>query len=118
MPDTISLPSRLIYLEDLATTPTPGTQDTNVPVAGYGPATLTRIYFGSTFPVINETPSGVIDTNNVTFTLAYSPVSNTLALYYNGVRQHSGVDYTLAGNTITFSSPPVTGSWLVADYQH
>ena len=53
-----------------------------------------------------ETPSGVINGINVTFTITNTPL---LALFLNGAYQTSGVDYTITGTTITFTTPPVAG---------
>lgn len=72
----------------------------------------------------NETPSGVIDGSNATFTLANSPSpSSSLQLYLNGQFETQGVgsDYTLSGNTITFSTPPAiqfSGLPFKAFYQY
>jgi len=65
-----------------------------------------------------ETPTGVIDGANVTFTLSTTPASNSLLLYLNGAYQTAGgVDYTLSGTTITFVDAPKAGSILIAQYQ-
>lgn len=68
----------------------------------------------------NETPVGVVDGINPTFTLTQwvRPI-NSLHLF-NGVRVKVGVDFTLKGNVITFlpKSIPQPGSTLVADYRH
>lgn len=69
-----------------------------------------------------ETPSGVIDGVNVTFTLAATPAPNSERLYKNGIRLRSGVgnDYTIAGNVITMATAPVTTpvlSILLIDYE-
>jgi hypothetical protein len=53
-----------------------------------------------------ETPSGVINGINVTFTITNTPL---LALFLNGAYQTSGVDYTITGTTITFTTAPVAG---------
>lgn len=66
--------------------------------------------------VSNEIPTGAIDGFNTTFTLATSPNTNTLALYIKGVLQEEGVDYTLAGTTITMVLPPLAGSYMRAFY--
>lgn len=67
-----------------------------------------------------EVPSGTINSSNVTFTLAHSPVPAAgLLLYLNGLLQHqgSGKDYTLSANTITFTVAPTTGDILLAWYR-
>lgn len=68
-----------------------------------------------------ETPGGVVDGANVTFTLANSPSpTTTLHVFRNGVRQKSGFDYILSGGTITFLSvsTPQPGDTLLADYRY
>lgn len=55
----------------------------------------------------NEVPSGTIDGVNDTFTLAFTPVSDSsVKIYLNGQRLKITDDYTLAGDTITFVTPP------------
>ena len=67
----------------------------------------------------DETPSGLINSSNVTFTLAHSPSpAASLELFLNGLVQNRGVDYTLSTNTITFTSAPVTGSTLLGWYRY
>lgn len=52
-----------------------------------------------------ETPSGTIDSVNNAFTLAQTPnPAASLAVYRNGIRLSTGLDYTLSGNGITFTS--------------
>lgn len=67
----------------------------------------------------NETPSGLINSSNVTFTLSNSPSpAASLQLYMNGQLQVAGgIDYSLSGNTITFIYAPLTGSILRAFYR-
>ena len=67
-----------------------------------------------------ETPSGLINGINTTFTLANAPSpALSLILSLNGMVQQQGAgdDYTLAGNTITFLVAPVTGP-LIAWYRY
>ena len=75
----------------------------------------------STNFVYSETPSGTINGSNTTFTLANTPVTGTVCLYANGIRQNAGGsnDYTISTNTITFNAgaTPQTGDVLLADYQ-
>ena len=74
----------------------------------------------------DETPQGVIDGVNATFTIATIPNPTTsLALFKNGQLLIQGVAYTLVGNTITVATPyipqPATsnsiGDYLRAWYQ-
>jgi hypothetical protein len=67
-----------------------------------------------------ETPSGTINSVNTTFTLVSSPnPAASLMLHLNGVLQTAGgVDYTLAGNTITYVTAPATGDKHIAWYRH
>lgn len=73
--------------------------------------------------VENETPAGSINDLNVTFTLAHTPIVNSVKLYKNGSRLSIGAgnDYTLSGLTITFTSAPTTlpqADKLIADYRY
>ncbi len=67
-----------------------------------------------------ETPAGVVNGSNSSFTLAQTPAPSTsLNLYRNGLIQLSGLDFTLVGTAITFSSGsiPQTGDILQAYYR-
>ena len=68
--------------------------------------------------VFSETPSGTINGSNTNFTLSATPTAGTLALYLNGVRLSAGAgnDYTLSTNTITFTTAPVSGDVILADF--
>lgn len=67
-----------------------------------------------------ETPSGTINSSNVTFTLAHTPnPSADLNCFENGVQQRAGgQDYTLATATITYGAAPLTGSTLICFYRY
>lgn len=70
--------------------------------------------------VDSETPAGILNGSNRIFTLAAVPnPDSSLALYWNGVFQSPGVDYTLSGNTITFVSAVTleSGDLLRASYR-
>lgn len=71
---------------------------------------------GTGTKVRDEEPSG----SGTSFTLAHTPIANTLQLYRGGIRiqQGAGKDYTLSGNTITLSSSLSTGEVLLADYEY
>lgn len=66
--------------------------------------------------IVNEVPSGSINSSNVTFTLSAAPSSGKLELFLNGVRQKPTNDYSLSGATITMVAAPTTGSTMLADY--
>lgn len=68
--------------------------------------------------VVNEIPSGLINSSNVTFTIANTPVTGTVAVYLNGLLQApgAGLDYTISGTTITFVKAPRTNSDLYVSY--
>lgn len=76
--------------------------------------TLTNANF-----VDGEVPTGTIDGVNVTFTLAGLPVSGSVHLYLNGLRQRPTTDFSVAGNVITYTAgaKPSTGDNHVADYR-
>jgi hypothetical protein len=67
----------------------------------------------------DETPSGLVNSSNTVFTLANTPSPGaSLQLFENGLLQNpSGNDYSLSGNTITFTIAPSTGSALLAWYR-
>ena len=67
-----------------------------------------------------DTPAGTINGSNTVFALTNSPSpTGSLALTKNGVVQKAGADYTLSGNTVTFTSGavPQTGDTLLAWYR-
>lgn len=67
----------------------------------------------------DETPSGLVNTSNVTFTLAHTPnPSASLLFFINGIQQIVGTDFTLSTATITMSSAPSTGAILRAFYRY
>ena len=70
-------------------------------------------------PAYSITPTGAINGANTVYTLPDTPDTNSLQLFLNGAFQTGGgVDYTIAGLTITFGSAPPTGSILRAFFYH
>ena len=70
--------------------------------------------------VDGETPAGAVNSVNAAFTLAQTPSpAASLALYRNGIRVRSGLDYTITGNSVTFASGsiPQTGDVLQCSYR-
>lgn len=69
--------------------------------------------------VDKEVPSGSINGSNTAFVLANTPTSGTEHAYLEGLlmRSGSGNDYTISGATLTFTTAPLTGEWLVVSYR-
>lgn len=68
--------------------------------------------------VYNEAVGGTVNSSNTTFTIANTPLSNSVMLFNNGTLQQlgSGDDFTISGTTITMLYAPVTGDKLIAWY--
>lgn len=67
--------------------------------------------------IFGETPTGLIDGVNKTFTASNSYVANTLAVYLNGLRQRRAGDYNETGaTTFGFLNAPLPGDSLSIDY--
>lgn len=81
-------------------------------VAGLSSANTTAIIW-------NETPTGTINSSNTLFILSYTPLSDKLLVFINGVLQErhaSTADFSLSGKNITFSIPPRTNSKILVTY--
>jgi hypothetical protein len=82
-------------------------------------ALTTTITLNAAF-VDAERPSGLVNGTNGSFTLSQTPSpTGSLTLYRNGLIQANGIDYTSAGQNITFMSTsiPKTGDILQAFYR-
>ena len=92
--------------------------DNSLTLSTSGLAVNTSEVLSSSNNVFGESPSGTIDGTNTNFTLANTPQAGTLRVYLNGLRQQEGAgnDYTVSGNTITFTTAPSTGDVILADY--
>jgi hypothetical protein len=68
--------------------------------------------------VVRETPTGLINGSNTTYTLANTPIVGTEQVYLNGILQEPGAgnDYTISGLTITYLTAPLTGDRLRVTY--
>jgi len=67
----------------------------------------------------NEKLMGTADGTNSVFMTAYTPTSSTtIMVFLNGVLQEVGdaADFTISGNSVTFSVPPPPDSKVVATY--
>lgn len=69
-----------------------------------------------------ETPSGAFDGSNLTYTLAHTPIANTLDLVVQGQVFTEGVsaDYTLSGTTLTLVTalPKNFAGTFIAKYRY
>ena len=67
---------------------------------------------------VRETPSGTLNGSNVTFTLAFTPVSGTEMLFLNGILQNAGAgnDYTISTVTITMAVAPISTDKMLVTY--
>lgn len=68
--------------------------------------------------VLNETPSGAMDSDNVNYTVAFPYVAGTLCVYYNGNRLRPTTDYveTVDGFDTTFTIDSDSENNLLCDY--
>lgn len=65
-----------------------------------------------------ENQSALCNGATVAFTLAFTPIVNSVQVYLNGLLQEegSGKDYGLSGTTVTFVTAPVTNDILLFHY--
>ena len=70
--------------------------------------------------VTRETPSGLINGSNTSYTLANTPTSGTEEVFLNGILQQVGAgnDYTISGGTITMLTAPASGDRLLVNYRY
>lgn len=66
-----------------------------------------------------ETPGGLVDGTNLTFTLANAPMPGSLLLFRNGLYMKGGFDYALSDSTIQFvgGAQPQPLDTLAASYR-
>jgi hypothetical protein len=81
-------------------------------------AVLGTDYMAPSDFVIRETPTGLINGSNTTFTLANTPIANTEQVFQNGLllQPLAGNDYTISGATITMLTAPPTGDKILVTY--
>jgi hypothetical protein len=79
--------------------------------SGFVDTTMLPVYITG---IIDEVPSGTVNGSNTSFTLSHTP--KFLMLFLDGLecRGGSGLEYTISGTTITFTTAPETGGTLRA----
>lgn len=66
----------------------------------------------------NETPSGLVNGSNATYTTAYNFIPETVRVSLNGLLQRNPTDFTTSGNdTIIFTTSPETGDEIRTHYE-
>jgi hypothetical protein len=68
----------------------------------------------------SESPSGIVDGSNTTFTLSQTPSPTaSLAMYRNGIMQKVTQDFSISGGSVAFvtTNTPQPGDTLVASYR-
>jgi hypothetical protein len=97
----------------------PATGD--VLLIGYAVTTTSVFGQGSNSAIVNETPTGLVNSSNTLFTTLQSKyVANTLEVFINGLQQARTTDYTEtspAAGTFTFTIAPATGDVVRVNYQ-
>ncbi len=66
--------------------------------------------------VTRETPTGAVDGMNAAFVLAHTPITGTECVFKQKLLQTAVTDYTIAGATITFVTPPSISDVIVVNY--
>lgn len=67
--------------------------------------------------VSGETPSGVLNGSNATFTTQFAFVPETVEVFVNGLRQKRIRDFNTSGSTtISFSDSPQSGDLILVNY--
>lgn len=76
-----------------------------------GVLTIATSTFITAHYVRYEVPSGLINGTNVTFTIANTPLTDTVDVYLNGqlLVVGAGNDYTISGTTVTMAQAPKDG---------
>lgn len=67
--------------------------------------------------VDGEDLSGTKNESNLIYTIANTPVTGSVSVFWNGMKMKAGVGYTISGTTITMSNPPAALDTLEANYR-
>ncbi len=66
--------------------------------------------------IVQEIPTGTLNSTNTTFTLSQIPLTGSLILQLNGVTQAPGIEFLLSGSTITYLFAPKASDWHLVQY--
>lgn len=107
-----------VYIASAGGVLTPVTLSGDATVTAAGVLTLVSTVLKEADVVTRETPSGTVNSSNVTFTLAATPLSGSEEVFLDGLLQEpAGEDYTLTTNSIAFVSAPLTGQRIRVNYR-
>lgn len=92
--------------------------DGATPVVLWADPTTHRLLVG--FPHTYADGETATRVNSTTYTIANTPVSGSVRVFVNGVRQRVGAsnDYTISGVTITFNTGLNASDVVIADYRY
>ena len=66
---------------------------------------------------VQEVPSGAVNGTNVTFVLSKTPLeTESIEVFLDGLRKDPGVDFTVSGLNIVFTTAPVPGQTVRVSY--
>lgn len=83
-----------------------------------GSLSTQSIPVGALSSVDNETPGGIQNSINDTFTLANTPDAGSLKVYLRGLRKKQGTHYTVSGTTLTMIDIPDALDDFIVDYRY
>lgn len=89
--------------------------DTGLAVRTALNAMFGELYSGLHIPVRGEIPTGLINSSNQSYVLAFAPLFG-ISFYYNGMRQDES-QFGLAGQNLTLGFAPAPGDSLRVDYE-
>ena len=96
-------------------------QINNAPIDGYFlqyNQSAGKLEYVAGTDAVTETPAGLINGVNTSYTVANTPETGSMSLFLNGLYQEegSGKDYLLTGSAIEFNVAPDTDDILIASY--
>jgi hypothetical protein len=108
-----------VYIANASGVHTPITLSGDVSsVSGTGVVALVSTVMKSSNFIVRETPSGLVNGTNTSYTLANTPITGTEQVYLNGILQEPGAgnDYTISAAVITYLTAPVTNDKVRVSY--